>query len=141
MKHAFYGMLLAGLVAAAPAMADDQKADVRQEKHRSVYSDLRNADRDNDGIVTRAEYAAEMDRCFEKMDTDGDGQLSRTEVDHCKQGPPYDGQEKGGVKKVNDAEGTPNAGGTEKNQVGGRAGGQNKAQDANTGSNERENKN
>src|SRR5437667_431891 len=51
-----------------------------QDAPRTPRDYLRRMDTDGDGLVSRVEYIAYMDRGFERMDTDGNGVLEGDEL-------------------------------------------------------------
>lgn len=72
----------AALASAAPLLAQDlpaARADAPPPRPMEPRDPLVAADADRDGVVTREEAAAEADRRFAAMDTNGNGKIDRDE--------------------------------------------------------------
>ena len=140
MKRAITYALIFGGLAAAPAFAE-------HHEHGDKKSDqVRMADTNNDGEVSKAEFVQHAGQKFDKMDTNGDGNLDAAEIAACdmKHGKDYkkkDGKHKDDRNVVEkrsdtnheqpdspDSEAGPNLGGTEHNQTGGAPAGDNNPQ-------------
>jgi EF hand len=72
-----FGAVLVGSVATAAAGA--QQSQARRTDLRDRQEELRAMDRDNDGVITRAEWRGTV-RSFRRLDVNRDGVLSGTEI-------------------------------------------------------------
>jgi Ca2+-binding EF-hand superfamily protein len=74
----FAGVLF-GTVATTAGVAGAQQSQARQDDLRENQAQLREMDRDNDGVITRAEWHGTV-QSFRRYDTNRDGVLSGTEI-------------------------------------------------------------
>jgi len=65
--------------AATAGVAEAQQSQAREDELRDRQTQLRDMDRDNDGVITRAEWRGSV-QSFRRYDTNHDGVLSGTEI-------------------------------------------------------------
>ncbi|MBI1186225.1 MAG: hypothetical protein GC206_02665 [Alphaproteobacteria bacterium] len=86
MRIAFLALPLAALALASVATAEDSPARAPHQR-----PDLRAADANGDGAVSRAEFTAAHAARFAQMDANGDGVIDASERPARRRGPPRDG--------------------------------------------------
>lgn len=74
-KTLIYGVAALSLVVSVAAFADDDHE--HPEKGHHMFKRL---DENNDGVVTRSEFVAHMEKRFDRMDANSDGKVTEEEA-------------------------------------------------------------